>query len=349
MTVERARTTLVEIGLDDPRWPAFLGRSPGATIFHSPAWVRTIADSYGFRGFGLGVVDDHREIRGLLPMAEVDLPLRSRRWVSLPFTDVCPPLLGAGLDVAAVTPLLELAAREAGVSSIEVRAPLAGTWLHERGVEHVLPLGSKPDELRRRFKKQAWQKVKQAQRQNLQIREAARAEDLLDTYYGLHLATRRRQGVPCQPRRFFERLWENVFEPGRGLLLIAEHDGTPAGGAVFLAGSSTLVYKYSASLPALWSLRPNNLLIWVAMQWGIAHGCEQIHFGRSDADNQGLRAFKSAWGAEESPLAYSTVGTTGGGSLPHVPGLGKVVELAIRSSPPVVCRRLGEVLYRFAA
>ena len=79
-------------------------------------------------------------------------------------------------------------------------------------------------------------------------------------------------------------------------------------------------------MPALWSLRPNNLLIWVAMQWGIAHGCEQFHFGRSDADNQGLRAFKSAWGAEESPLAYSTVGSTGGGSLPHVPGLGEVVE-----------------------
>ena len=202
MTVERARTTLVEIRLDDPRWPAFLGRSSGATIFHSPAWARTVADSYGFRGFGLGVVDANHELRGLLPMAEVDLPFRSRRWVSLPFTDVCPPLLSPGLDQGAVEPMLELAGEEAGVSTIEVRAPLAGARLHEQGVEHVLPLGSDPDELRRRFKKQAWQKVRQAQRQNLQIREAARPEDLLDTYYGLHLATRRRQGVPCQPRRF---------------------------------------------------------------------------------------------------------------------------------------------------
>jgi len=349
MTVERTQTTLVEIGLDDPRWPAFVGESADATIFHSPAWVRTVADSYGFRGFGLGLVDDHDELRGLLPIAEVDLPLRSRRWVSLPFTDVCPPLLGPGVDESAVGALVEQAVRDAGVSSIEVRSALAGASPSEQGVEHVLRLGLDPDELRRRFRTSTWRMVKQAERHGVRVRAAARAEDLLDTYYGLHLETRRRQGVPCQQRDFFRRLWENVLEPGHGFLVLAEYDNAVAAGAVFLAASPTLVYKYGASLPSLWKLRPNNLLFWTAMQWGIEHGSERMNFGRSDVDNQGLRAFKSGWGAEEQPLVYSTIGAERRGSVPHVPGLGRAVEFAIRSSPPVVCRRLGEALYRFAA
>ena len=198
-----------------------------------------------------------------------------------------------------------------------------GASLRERGVEHVLALGRDADELRRRFKKQAWQKVKQAERQGLHVREAARADDFLDTYYELHLATRRRQGVPCQPRRFFERLWNYVLEPGHGVLLLAEHDGAAAGGAVFLGASSTLVYKYSASLPKFWALRPNNLLLWTAMQWGIARRFDLLHFGRSDVENRGLRAFKSGWGAEERPLAYGTVGSVSRRSLPHLPGLSR--------------------------
>ena len=236
------------------------------------------------------------------------------------------------------------------MSSIEVHSPARGCDApRARRGARAPPLGSDPDELRHRFKKQTWQKVRQAERQGLRVRVATRAEDLLDTYYKLHLATRRRQGVPCQPRRFFARLWKNVLEPGHGFLLVAEHEGRAAGGAVFLAGSPTLVYKYSASHPELWGLRPNNLMLWTAMQWGSSIAAQQLHFGRSDADNQGLRAFKSGWGAEERPLVYATIGAEKRGSLPHVPGLGRAVEFAIRSSPPIVCRTLGEALYRFAA
>ena len=184
---------LVEIPLDDARWPAFLERSRHATIFHSPAWVRTLGESYGFRGFALGLADEHGRIRGLLPMAGVDLPLRGRRWVSLPFTDVCPPLFDPGIDEAAVYVLLDQAGRDAGVNSIEVRAPLAGGSLRARGVEHVLPLGSDPDELRHRFKKTTWQKVRQAERQGLHVRVATRPEDL--ARHILRAASRLRGGA----------------------------------------------------------------------------------------------------------------------------------------------------------
>jgi CelD/BcsL family acetyltransferase involved in cellulose biosynthesis len=339
---------LVEISLDDARWPSFVEASPDATIFHSPAWLRAIAESYGFRGFALGVEDGER-LRGLLPMTEVELPLRGRRWVSLPFTDVCPPLLDATVDAAELLDLLERARADAGVSSIEVRASVEGAIVQEPGVQHMLALGRDPEELRRRFRKSVWRMVRQAERNSLRVREATRAEDLLVTYYGLHLATRRRQGVPCQPRRFFDRLWEYVLEPGHGSVFLVERDGTANAGGVFLTGSPTLVYKYGASLPESWPLRPNHLLFWTAMQWGMVQGCERLHFGRSDVGNHGLRSFKSGWGAEERPLLYSAVGAAGHRILPRVPGLPRAVELAIRSSPRFVCRTLGERFYRFAA
>jgi CelD/BcsL family acetyltransferase involved in cellulose biosynthesis len=116
---------------------------------------------------------------------------------------------------------------------------------------------------------------------------------------------------------------------------------------LFLAWNRTLIYKYSASLPEYLKLRPNNLLLWHAMRWGCENGFHTFDFGRSDADNHGLRKFKSGWGALERPLAYTTVA-----DHPVARGSGRLLHLAgpvIRRSPPWVCRAAGELLYKYAA
>ena len=69
------------------------------------------------------------------------------------------------------------------------------------------------------------------------------------------------------------------------------------------------------------------------------------HFGRTDLDNQGLRTFKTGWGALESDLAYTTFGPVAfSGEHGH-----RALSAAIRHSPQWVCRVIGESLYRYAA
>ena len=208
-----------------------------------------------------------------------------------------------------------------------------------------------PEELRPGFKKQTWQQIRQAERNGLAARVGTTREDLVDRYFALHVATRRRLGVPTQPRRFFERMWERVFEPGHGFVVFAEQDGEAAGAAVFLTGSRTLMYKYSASSPSLWRLRPNHLVLWTAMQEAVARGCTEMNFGRSELENAGLRAFKSSWGAEEHPLVYSTSRRRRREERRGARQRSRRQARRRRDPalPPLVCRSVGRLFYRFAA
>jgi CelD/BcsL family acetyltransferase involved in cellulose biosynthesis len=85
--------------LEDPRWREFVESRPQSTIFHHPAWARLLADCYGYRAMIVALADGGAVTAGL-PAIDVSLPFGARRWVSLPFTDHCPPLVdGDGADL----------------------------------------------------------------------------------------------------------------------------------------------------------------------------------------------------------------------------------------------------------
>ena len=152
------------------------------------------------------------------------------------------------------------------------------------------------------------QHIAKGRRSGVTVRRAETLEELADTFYALHVRTRKRQGVPVQPRGYFVRLWQRILEPGLGFCLLAESGDRPIAGAVFLAWKNTVVYKYSASDHRYLGLRPNYVLLWEAICWSGANGYETLDFGRTDLDHSGLRHFKSSWGAREEPLVYSTLG-----------------------------------------
>jgi len=173
------------------------------------------------------------------------------------------------------------------------------------------------------------------------------AADLTHTFYRLQLLTRRRQGVPIQPRRFFELLWQRVLEPGGGSVLLASVGGETVAGAVFLHENGTMIYKYGASEPSGLALHPNHALLWSAIRWACENGYRTFDFGRTAVGHKGLRLFKRGWGTREENLVYATVADEPlGRSAGH---FGKVAKSVIQASPVWVCRGAGELLYRYAA
>ncbi len=336
------------LDLDDPRWLAFVSDSAAATPFHHPAWARLLSESYGFHAFAM-VSEKDGAISGGLPVVEVKRPLGVRRWVSLPFTDHCAPLV-ADRDREQFLAAAIGQAERSGIRQIEVHAPLEGPEIHLRaeGVIHTLQLDPDPDLIRRSFhKSQVIRSIKRAEGAPITVRRAASAADVADVYYGLHVRTRRKQGVPVQPRRFFELLWAHMLSRGLGFVLLAYTGTTPIAGAVFLAWNGTVTYKYGASNPDYLHMRPNHLIFWDAIRWSCENGFHTLNFGRSDLHNQGLRDFKSGWGAREEDLYYSGIG----GDPLGVPMEGMLAALAhvIRRSPLWVTRSLGEILYPFVA
>ncbi len=352
MAVAERMASATIVDLADPRWRAFVEGSDAATPFHHPDWANLVADCYGFKAFAVAMTEPSGTITAGLPMVEVKQPFRGARWVSLPFTDRVPPLLAPDDDGRGLATALAGAIRAAGVKEAEVRGDLTGAaatgW---PALRHVLDLEADPQAVYARFHpSQVKRSIKKAEREGLSVRVGARPEDLTEVFYGLHLRTRRRQGVPIQPKRFFRMLWDRIVASGMGSVLVVDTPrGAPIAAAFFVASNGTVVYKLGASDESSWSLRPNHLLFWHAIRTACERGDRWFDFGRTDAGQDGLSAFKRSWGAREEPLVYHTVGDPAGRSGPPGGRVSRTLAAVIRRSPPVVCRATGELLYRFAA
>jgi CelD/BcsL family acetyltransferase involved in cellulose biosynthesis len=341
------------IEIDDPAWERFVLDRPEALPFHRSAWVRAIADTYGLPAFVIAVRNGESRIAAGIPIVEARVPLRPRRWIALPFTDYCPPLAVGPDHEASLAEAIDDARRAARLARVEVRGPMAKARpLHDAGYRHVLSLDGTLEDVTARFHpSQVRRSIRRAESAGLRVRFGETHDDLLDDFYALHVATRRRLGVPVQPRRFFESLRRHVLRSGLGYVLSVEHEGRAVAAALFLASNRTLVYKFGASDSEAWNLRPNHLVFWGAIRRAHAEGYRLLDFGRSDAATEGLRAFKSSWGAEEQVLRYTAVGDVPAAHASEDAAAGRakdVLGAVIRRSPEWVCRWSGELLYRFA-
>jgi CelD/BcsL family acetyltransferase involved in cellulose biosynthesis len=331
----------------DPRWAVLVGRCPDALAFHHPAWLALLHRTYGYPCEGLAVADGSGALVAGLPLARVESRLTGRRLVALPFSDLCPPLVVPGAGPQAAATLVDAIAaehRDTGLP-VEVRAPLSaleGATASPAFLHHRLALGGDPDELVRTAARPAVRRaIAKALRAGVVV-ERAVDRAALDAFYALHLRTRRRQGVPTQSKRFV-RGFEALFADGLGFVLLARHEGRVSAASVFLAAGRTLIYKYGASDPRALAVRPNNLLFMEAIRWGCAHDMAWLDFGRTDADNEGLAAFKRSWGAEERSLTYTRLG----GAAQRGEGKAqRALSALIRRAPPIAGRAIGTALYR---
>lgn len=333
--------------LADPRWLRLAERAPQASVFHHPAWLGLVGRHYRYPLAAAAVLDGGGEAVAGLPVALVASRLTGRRLVALPFSDSCPPLVAADApdDAAARLAAAVEDLRRARGMPVEVRAafpelepPVA------RFHRHRVDLTPGLEEVERRYASQVRRNVRRARREGVEVRR--RADDAaLEDFYALHLQTRRRLGVPTQPKAFVLGLGA-LLRGGHGFVAIARLGGRPVAAAVFLHAGGTLTYKYGASDPAYQQSRPNNLLFADAIAWGCEQGLRELDLGRTDLGHEGLRTFKRSWGAAEEPLQH----TYAGGPVPGPgPSLAeRVLAPVIRRGPALTGRVIGEVLYRHA-
>jgi CelD/BcsL family acetyltransferase involved in cellulose biosynthesis len=333
--------------LAGPEWRRFVERCPEATAFHHPAWLELLRRQYGYEMLAC-CIDGGDGIQAGIPIARIASRLTGRRLVALPFSDSCPPILAAGADRLTLDALAEGLREERRRSGLElnVRATLPQApdrFVSERFVSHSLSLGSDPDEVEAGMAKNQVQATRKAKRDGLR---GERRTDVaaLDAFYALHLRTRRRLGVPTQPRRFIRRFVE-LFEQGLGFVWVISEGDEPIAAAVFLTCNETVTYKYSASDFAKLKKRPNNLLLLEAIRWSCEAGFRTFDFGRTEVENEGLRAFKRSWGASELDLTYTCLAERA--PEPASKSLReRIMSTTIQRSPALVGRLAGEAFYR---
>lgn len=329
----------------DQAWMEFVSRKTDSMIFHHPAWIKLLADSYGYRPFIVGTRDGQGRYNAGIPVMEINSPLTGRRWVSLPFSDFCAPLHETADDRAQIIEEVLSLAKTENVRSVELRGtyPSHPAFVTDSDcVSHELDLDANHENVYSRLHAMHRRNIKIARQKGVEVVRCTAVKHLKE-FYNLHLQTRRQQGVPIQPWRFFRGLG-GLFEQGLGFLLLAYMENRCVAGAVFLHWQKTLTYKYGASLPDDLQARPNNLIMWSAIQWGCENGYEKMDFGKTDLSNTGLRTFKSRWGGREFHLPYTYLAPRE--KKADEGRLRGLLSWIIQKSPPQVCRILGELLYK---
>jgi CelD/BcsL family acetyltransferase involved in cellulose biosynthesis len=296
----------------DLRWNEFIDRHPEASLFHSLEWLRALSRTYGYRPLAYTTAGPDEELRNAVVFCRVESWLTGRRLVSLPFSDHCQPLVDTQEDLEIISTALEQELRQEQWRYLEMRplqsfqldTPLPCATLSYSF--HELDLRPDLDTIFRNFHKSSIQrKIRRAEREALSYCEGS-TEILLNDFYALFKITRRRHGVPPQPRKWFANLIEAFGDDLK--IRVAYKDTKPVAAILTLRHKNTLIYKYGGCDARFNRLGGMHCLFWKAIQEAKAAGLRSIDFGRADADQRGLITFKNRWGAKESLLTYLRYG-----------------------------------------
>ncbi|MDB6093021.1 MAG: hypothetical protein JWM32_583 [Verrucomicrobia bacterium] len=333
--------------LEIPTWDQQVARFSESSFFHSSAWCRVLHHTYGYTPQYL-IDGDANGFTSALPLMEVNSWLTGRRGVSLPFTDVVPPLLGNGANFPDFFAAARGWGKSRGWKYLECRggrALLADAPASTSFLSHTLDLARDEKVVFAGFEESVRRAVRKAEKSGIQI-EFSQDTAAMRDFYRLLCKTRQRHGVPPQPWHFFSQIQRQVLAENHGWVVLARHNGTPVAGAVFFQFDRKAIYKFGASDAAFQQLRGNNLVMWNAIQRYIQLGSRSLDFGRTSVGNDGLRKFKLGWGTAEKTADYVRYDLRSGDFVTAADETSGWHTRVFNALPIWISRTIGAALYR---
>lgn len=295
--------------LVDPRiqqdWNEQVLTIPQASIFHSVNWLQVLQASYGYQPYYLAACKG-QQLSLLLPFMEVKSWITGVRGVSLPFADYCGPIGNSSTPYEEVMKQVLPIAYQQRWKFFEVRGGDVlwhGVTPYTFYYGHQLPLGKDDTEVFSGLRGNYRARIRKALMNHLIVTMCHDAE-AIEEYYRLHCLTRKRQGLPPQPVRFFRHIYEYIIAQKFGSVVLVSSQGRNVAGGIFFFFGTRAFYKFGASDIKYQSLFPNYLLFWHVIQWLCQHGYTELCFGRSDPFHRGLIQFKDGWGAKKYKINY---------------------------------------------
>jgi len=343
--------------LSDPRWNEFLERHPRSSVFHTTEWLEALHRTYGYKPIAFTTSPPGADLQNAAVFCQVESWLTGRHLVSLPFSDHCDFLADAFTDLSAMVSALRERLRCDNLDYVEARPrqpsdlPMLESDSTYSYFLHEIDLRPDINTLFRNCHQSSIQrKICRAGREGLTYQEG-RSQTLLESFYHLHLLTRRRQIVLPHPKRWFQNLIDCFGQKLK--IRVAFKDGLLIASILTIRHKDTLVYKYGCSDVNFQRLGGVHLLFWRSIQDAKQDNLRAFDLGRSECANTGLATFKDRWGAKRSMLTYlrllnseqskGAFTASGGGwkeqaakkVLPYLP------DRIVVGAASVICRHLG--------
>ncbi|MGI9597232.1 MAG: GNAT family N-acetyltransferase [Acidimicrobiales bacterium] len=287
-----------EIVTMDPRvhrnggTPPLIGHE---TLFDSDPWREALEASFDL------------DIRTFIPASEPEgraqycliSDIRGSRVVCLPFSDFCQPRLGEhGWNEYLAH--LQSYGRPVTIRPFKVDN-LTGNPSFERRDDHIwhgIDLSDGYDAFWTGLKSKVRTVVRRKARYGVSFRWTNSIDDLA-RFHAMHVDLRKsKYRLLAQPFEFFANL-HDLFGDSLALVM-AEVDGEPVAGMVYLECGGTWNYKFGASYPRTY--RPNAALVVEACREGADRGLDLLDLGRSDIAQDGLIRFKRQFASSERML-----------------------------------------------
>jgi hypothetical protein len=283
-----------------------------------------------------------------IPIMTVPNIVFSAKGVCLPFSDSCGPVFTSRRALNELMTYVLKLAQARNWRKFELRADCAVPELkgYDRYFEHVLQLSSDVEQIFASFRSSTRRNIEKALREGVEAK-ISNSADSMEAYYWLHCRTRKRLGVPPQPKSFFCNIYKHVVQPGNGFIVKACYRGKTIAAAVFLHFGETSVYKFGASLPDSAHLRPNNLVLWKGIRWYASHGFKELSLGRTDSEDFGLMQFKNGWGGRCREIVYSRWQAQECFQRKFHTSHFQVLSSIMKVLPLPILKMLGTVAYRF--
>lgn len=335
------------------KWDRFVKSHPNGSPFHLSNWLRAIYETYSFKPLLYIYKDGKDGISGVLPCFLINSIFTGRRIVSLPFSDYGGPLLNESLEGNDVlTEIIKLYGHK--IRYIEIRSSMdenCSCFSNNYFKRHVLNLQSDLSDIKKGInKKTILYNIRKAQKQGVEIKEENNQYGI-DEFYRLNLLTRKKHGVPPQPKKFFLKVFEHIISKGNGFIVLANYGSNVLAASLFIKFEKQIYYKYNASDPEyLKRASPNHLITWRVIEKGVREGFHSLDFGRTPNDNKGLIRYKEMWGMKGINCCYSY--------YPKIRGLISKREKSWLyrsltgiwgSLPDMVINKIGAILYKHTA
>lgn len=343
----------------DHRWDEFVKSHPTGLICHLSGWKQILERSFShIKGYFPVILGPSTgDIRAGLPLYLVRSPFLGNRLVSIPFATLCGPLVSATWEMQELLSAAIHLARRLSAHRIELRALGAASVMADPRCErvsfykhHSLSLDESPERLFKSFHRTCIRRVLRRCRENgLELYMECKREDLRD-FFASYIQSRQRLGLPPQPFRLFQNLWQ-VFAPsGQFRLYQALYRGRTVGSLVVLEFKERASAEFITVDQEYAALHATHFLYWGAIKQACEQGFKVFDFGRTSPNNPGLMAFKQRWGTQVHELPqfwYPSIGN-GRDLLANTETSVKyrLVRFLTRKSPPALLPYLGELCYR---
>jgi hypothetical protein len=281
---------------------------PESSAFHTSSFLDALRLTYSYQPVVYTTSAPEEPLVNGLVLCHVSSWLTGSRLVSVPFADHCQPLVTGAGDLRAIMAAIRKTVEDGKLKHAQIRAirpdglETAASGEPDAFTFHTLDLTPTVDRLYRGLHRTAFQQpLRRAEREGV-CYVSGRTESLLEQFYSLLVATRRRHGLPPQPMSWFRNLAECFGD--RLTVHVASRGRQPLAAILTLRHKQVLVYKYSASDERFHRLGAVPFLLWQVILDAKGQGLSLFDLGRTDADHASLATFKERLGATRSALVY---------------------------------------------